>query len=104
MKIKYITALSVSLLLSVILTVLSVNYQKETIVKCYKQVNCYEEVKSGGFPLQFVENSDINSPAGYANFEDGWELQIFLIDSLIYFLMIFPASLLLTRGKLTSTT
>lgn len=104
MKIKYITALSVSLLLSIVVTVLSVGYQKETIVKCYKQENCYEKVNSGGFPLQFVENSDINSPAGYANFEDGWELKIFLIDSLIYFLMIFPTSLLLIRGKLTSTT
>jgi hypothetical protein len=98
---KYILAVAVSLAVSFVTSYLSVNYQKAiTVEACLQTKYCpgeYAEINFGGFPIQFTYRADINSPANYANFNDGWSLMLFIANTSVYFLIFLILALLIKR-------
>jgi len=100
---RYIIIVIISLALSLTASYLSVSYQKErTVEACLQTKYCpdeYAEINFGGFPIQFTNRADINSPANYGTFDDGWNVMLFTANTSIYFLIIFLGLTLVIKNK-----
>ena len=98
---KYGIITLITLVIALGSSIQSVDYQKPILTNACLQTkycpNDYAEINFGGFPIQFTSRADINSPGNFADFEDGWNEELFLANTAIHFLFIFIIVIICTK-------